>query len=66
VVRQFTSTPDKLPYDHHEPIGLIASRAVLYIARMGAEASQVDHLVYQALEVPDRMGATEENTNHCT
>jgi hypothetical protein len=33
---------------------------------MGAEASQVDHLVYQALEVPDRMGATEENTNHCT
>lgn len=75
TLRQFTNTPDKLPYDHHELIALIAPRPVLciessQIARMGAEAARIDHLavrkVYKALGVADRMGATEENTGHCT
>jgi hypothetical protein len=68
-------SPDTLPYDHHELIGMIAPRAVLAIEssqiyRMGAEAARVDALaareIYKALGVPTRMGATEENTAHCT
>ena len=74
TLRQFTGAPDKLPVDHHELIALIAPRAVLMIEstqvpRMGAEAARVDALaareVWNALGVPDRMGATEENTPHC-
>ncbi|MCX7725458.1 MAG: carboxypeptidase-like regulatory domain-containing protein [Chitinispirillaceae bacterium] len=74
TLRQFTTTPDKLPYDHHELIALCAPRAILCIessaiARMGAEAARIDALaarkVYTALGIPDRMGAVEENTNHC-
>jgi hypothetical protein len=67
-------SPNTLPYDHHELIAMIAPRAVLCIEsskiyRMGAEAARVDALaarrVWKALGVPDRMGATEENTDHC-
>jgi hypothetical protein len=73
-LRQFNDAPDKLPFDHHELIAMIAPRAVLMIessqiARMGAEAARVDALaareVWKALGVPDRMGVTEENIGHC-
>lgn len=75
ALRKFNDTPDKLPFDHHELIALIAPRAVLIIessqvARMGAEAARVDALaareVWTALGVPDRMGAVEENVAHCS
>ncbi|HEX2957172.1 MAG TPA: hypothetical protein VHO70_10075, partial [Chitinispirillaceae bacterium] len=68
-------SPNTLPYDHHELIGMIAPRAVLciessQIARMGGEAARIDALaarrIWKALGVADRMGATEENTGHCT
>jgi hypothetical protein len=74
ALRQFTNAPEKLPVDHHELIALIAPRAVLMIEstrvpRMGAEAARVDALaareVWKALGVPERMGATEEDTPHC-
>ena len=73
-LRQFNNAPDKLPFDHHELIAMIAPRAVLMIEstqipRMGAEAARVDALaareVWKALGVPDRMGVTEENIGHC-
>lgn len=73
-LRQFNDAPDKLPFDHHELIAMIAPRAVLLIEstqipRMGAEAARVDALaareVWKALGVPDRMGMTEENVGHC-
>jgi hypothetical protein len=46
-LRQFNNAPEKLPFDHHELIGMIAPRAVLMIEssnipRMGAEAARVD------------------------
>lgn len=72
---QFADVPEKLPFDHHELIAMVAPRAFLavessQIARMGAEAARVDALaarrVYSALGVPYRMGATEENTGHCS
>ncbi len=75
ALRQFKNDPDKLPFDHHELIAMIAPRAVLMIessqiARMGAEAARVDALaareVWAALGVPDRMGAVEENVGHCS
>jgi hypothetical protein len=74
ALRQFNDAPDKLPFDHHELMALVAPRALLAIestaiARMGAEAARVDALaareVWTALGVGDRMGASEENTNHC-
>jgi len=74
ALMQFNNTPDKLPFDHHELIAMVAPRAFLAIestaiARMGAEAARIDALaareVWTALGVPNRMGATEENTNHC-
>jgi hypothetical protein len=74
ALRQFNTAPDKLPFDHHELMALTAPRALLAIestaiARMGAEAARVDALgareVWTALGVPDRMGASEENTPHC-
>jgi len=74
ALRQFNNAPDKLPFDHHELIAMIAPRAVLMIEssqipRMGAEAARVDALaaceVWKALGVPDRMGVTEEQIGHC-
>jgi len=74
ALRQFNNNPDKLPFDHHELIAMMAPRAVLMIEssnvpRMGAEAARVDALaareVWKALGVPDRMGAVEENIGHC-
>jgi hypothetical protein len=74
ALRQFNNAPDKLPFDHHELIAMIAPRAVLMIEssqipRMGAEAARVDALaareVWKALGAADRMGATEENIGHC-
>ena len=74
ALQQFNDEPDKLPFDHHELMALVAPRALFAIestaiARMGAEAARVDALaardVYTALGVADRMGATEENTQHC-
>lgn len=74
-LRQFNQAPEKLPFDHHELIAMIAPRAVLMIEsskipRMGAEAARVDALaakeVWKALGVPDRIGVTEDNVNHCT
>jgi hypothetical protein len=74
ALRQFNQQPEKLPFDHHELIAMIAPRAVLMVEssqvpRMGAEAARIDALaareVWKALGVPDRMGAVEENTPHC-
>lgn len=74
ALRQFTDAPDKLPFDHHELLALVAPRALLAlestaIARMGAEAARVDALaareVWTALGAADRMGASEENVDHC-
>jgi len=74
ALMQFNDTPEKLPFDHHELMALVAPRALLAIestaiARMGAEAARVDALaarrVWDALGVSDRMGASEENVNHC-
>jgi len=75
ALRQFNNDPDKLPFDHHELIAMIAPRAVLMIEstmipRMGAEAARIDALaakeVYKALGVPDRIGVVEENQGHCS
>ena len=75
ALRQFNHAPDKLPYDHHELIAMIAPRAVLMIEssqvpRMGAEAARIDALaakeIYKALGVPDRIGVVEENQGHCS
>jgi len=74
ALRQFNNDPDKLPFDHHELIAMIAPRAVLMIEssqipRMGAEAARIDALaareVWEALGVPDRMGVMEANVGHC-
>jgi hypothetical protein len=74
ALMQFNNAPEKLPFDHHELIAMVAPRAFLAIestavARMGAEAARVDALaareIWTALGVPFRMGASEENTNHC-
>ncbi|WP_437740532.1 hypothetical protein WMF39_33325 [Sorangium sp. So ce1504] len=74
ALMQFNNAPDKLPYDHHELMAMVAPRALLAIestaiARMGAEAARVDALaareIWAALGVPFRLGASEENTNHC-
>jgi hypothetical protein len=68
-------SPNTLPYDHHQLIGMIAPRAVLavessQIARMGAEAAYAAHLgarkIWDALGVSDRHGSTETNTGHCS
>lgn len=75
ALRQFNNAPDRLPYDHHELIALIAPRPVLIIestqiARMGAEAARIDALaareIWKALGVPDRIGVTEDNVAHCS
>jgi hypothetical protein len=75
ALRQFKNDPDKLPYDQHELIAMIAPRAVLMIEstmipRMGTEAARIDHLaakeVWKALGVPDRIGVTEDNVMHCS
>lgn len=75
ALRQFNNVPDRLPFDQHEVIAMIAPRAVLMIEstripRMGAEAARIDALaagqVWKALGVPDRIGVTEDDVPHCS
>lgn len=74
ALMQFNNNPNKLPFDHHELMAMVAPRALFpvestAIARMGAEAARVDALaareIWTALGFPFRLGVTEENTNHC-
>lgn len=70
-----TVSPNTLPFDQHELMGMIAPRALLclestLIARMGAEAAHMSAVgarrIYSALGIPERFGVSESNVNHCS
>jgi hypothetical protein len=75
ALRDFTPTPEKLPFDQDELMALCAPRALLclenpVVARMGAEAAHLDAIacrrIYTALGIADRFGASEFTTSgHC-
>jgi hypothetical protein len=72
---QFGSAVPKLPFDHHEIVGLVAPRPVLIIENnilwLGPQSSwsnaNAARSIWQALGVPDRMGysLTTEH-GHCS
>jgi hypothetical protein len=72
---QFNTTATKLPYDHHMLIGMIAPRAIVAIDNTGIDwltapsswgAEQAARPIFQALGVPDNLGATQvSHGDHC-
>lgn len=71
---QFSTTSDKLPFDHHSIIGLVAPRAILIIENdilwLGPQSSwncaNAAQSIFEGLTVPDKMGFSETNAhNHC-
>lgn len=74
---QFSTTADKLPFDHHSIWGLCAPRALLVIENTGIDwlghlsswvTANAAHKIWQALKVPDRMGFSQfgHGASHCS
>ncbi|HTR81566.1 MAG TPA: T9SS type A sorting domain-containing protein [Bacteroidota bacterium] len=72
---QFSGASDKLPYDQHSVIGLIAPRACLIIENdylwLGPQSTwdcaNAAQIIWEALSVPDKMGCTESTSHpHCS
>jgi hypothetical protein len=72
---QFGKTADKLPFDQHSVMALVAPRALLIIDNTSIDwlspvsawiTANAAHKVWQALGVPDRMGFSQVGAhNHC-
>jgi hypothetical protein len=73
---QFNAAVDRLPFDHHQVIGMVAPRALLAIESSSTFFPRLSHVstftsgaaareIWQALGVPERMGMTQVSTNHC-
>jgi len=73
---QFGKTADKLPFDQHSVMALVAPRALLIIDNTSIDwlspvsawiTANAAHKVWQALGVPDRMGFSQVGAhNHCS
>jgi hypothetical protein len=72
---QFNDTANKLPFDHHLLLGMVAPRALLVIENTSMywlgktstfTTAVVAHHIWDALGVPDRMGVSQlGNHEHC-
>jgi len=72
---QFNNTANRLPFDHHSILGMVAPRGLLVIENTSQvwlgnvstyTASMVSHRVWDALGVPGAMGVSQVgNHNHC-
>jgi len=73
---QFNAAVDRLPFDHHQVIGMVAPRALLAIESSSPNYPRLSHVstftsgvvahkIWEALGVPERMGMTQFATNHC-
>jgi hypothetical protein len=74
---QFSKTSDKLPYDQHSIMGLVAPRALLVVENTGIDwlspvsswnSANAARKIWQALGVPDRMGFSQvsHGNSHCS
>lgn len=72
---QFASTANRLPFDHHQVMGLVAPRALLVLENTGMEwlgnvstytASVAAREIWTALGIADRMGVSQVGGHqHC-
>ncbi|MDR7332493.1 hypothetical protein [Roseateles asaccharophilus] len=72
---QFGASATRLPFDHHQVLGLVAPRGLLVIENTSMEwlgnqsawtAALAAREIYTALGVPDRMGVSQQGGhNHC-
>jgi hypothetical protein len=72
---QFGSSANRLPFDHHAILGMVAPRGLLVLENTSQvwlgnvstyTASMVSHRVYEALGVPENMGLSQvANATHC-
>lgn len=72
---QFSNSSDKLPFDQHSIMALVAPRALLVIENTSIDwlsplsswiTANAAHNVWEALGVPDRMGFSQiGDHNHC-
>jgi hypothetical protein len=72
---QFSTSVDKVPYDHHSIMGLCAPRGLLVIENTSMEwlgnlstwtAGNAAHKIWEALGVPDNMGFSQTgHSDHC-
>lgn len=73
---EFNAAVTRLPFDHHQVIGMVAPRALLAIESSSPYYPRLSHVstftsgaaahrIWQALGVPERMGMTQVSTDHC-
>lgn len=72
---QFSTTANKLPYDHHMILALCAPRALLVVENTSMvwlgnlstwTTANAAHTVWEALGIPDQMGFSQfGHGNHC-
>lgn len=72
---KFSETAEKLPYDHHSIMGMIAPRALLVLENSDIEwlgdestytTSVIGREIWKAMGIPDRMGISQVGGhNHC-
>lgn len=73
---QFNAAVARLPFDHHQVIGMVAPRALLAVESSSSFYPRLSHVstftsglaahrIWEALGVPERMGMTQVSTNHC-
>lgn len=73
--RQFSNTATKLPFDHHELLGMVAPRALLIVENTSMEwlgnvsaytTGLAAHTIWQSLGLDDHMGVSQlGGHNHC-
>lgn len=74
--RQFSESVNKLPFDQHLVMGLVAPRALfvvdntwmVWLGQLSSHGGAVAaHTIWEALGIPDKMGASQVgDSTHCT
>lgn len=72
---EFSESVEKLPFDHHEVMAMVAPRSLLLLEHSGIDwlgpestfgASVAARAVWQAMGIPERMGFSQvSGHNHC-
>jgi hypothetical protein len=72
---QFANSANKLPYDHHSLLGLVAPRGLLIIENTDYQwlgvnscvtSATAAQMIYQGLGAPDNIGFTNSAHTHCS
>jgi hypothetical protein len=74
ALNQFANTATKLPYDHHQLLGMVAPRGLLILENTDYQwlgvnscvnSATAAQMIFQGLGVPDNIGFSNSGHTHC-